>query len=142
VKDVMGALLELVKAEASITALVGARVYVNRIPREVIEQADTFHPPKILVLRQAGGNAKADLLPTDDSLVTTLCYGESDHEADKVRRAVWTMFVNLQRAKSSGDVLVHHINPSGGAIPLVDPEIVWPAVAQSYVVKADVMEVA
>jgi hypothetical protein len=138
----MTALRELLLAESSVTDLVGTRVYINRIPRDVIEQQDTFHPAKMLVIRQAGGSGKSDTLPTEDSIVNVLAYGESDYEAEKVRRAVWQFFTLLDRSKSSTDVLFHHINPAGGAIPLVDPEIVWPAVAQAYAIKADVLEVA
>ena len=133
----MAALRTLALADASISSLVGTRIFVNRIPEAEVEAADTFHPPKMLVLRQSGGSGKADLLPTDDQNVTILCYGESDFEADTVRRVVWDRFVNLARETVSG-VLFHHINPTGGAIPLVDPDIVWPAISQGFTVKADV----
>ena len=138
-RNLMGALLTLVLTDSDITDLVEDRVYVNRIPRDVIEAADTFHPPQILVLRQAGGFGKTDLLPTTDQSVNALCYGENDHEADEVRRAVWQFFVNVSR-ETHDSVLIHHINPTGGPIPSVEPDLVWPAVAQSYTVKADVME--
>lgn len=126
-------------AESTITDLVSTRIFVNRIPEDEIESADTFHPPKMLVIRQAGGAAKADTLPVDDSSVNILCYGESDFEADRVRRAVWERFVNLKRETFSS-VLIHHVNPTGGPIPLVDPDIVWPAVSQSFTLMADVKE--
>jgi hypothetical protein len=129
----------MVLADADIASLVQTRVYVNRIPKADIEAADTFHPPKMLVLRQAGGFGKRDLLPTDDSTITALCYGESDFEADELRRTVWERFVNLDR-ETHNDVLIHHINPTGGPIPSVEPDLVWPVIAQSYTVKADVME--
>lgn len=136
----MEALRELVLAETTITALVSDRVYVHRIPRAVIEAQDTFHPAKMVVLRPSGGFGKADLLPTDDSLVTVLCYGESDYQAGRVRRAVWQFFVELSRVKASDGTMIHHLNPTSGAVLLVDDQIVWPAVAQSYTVKADVLE--
>ena len=132
----MKALRDLVIADATINALVEGRVYVNEIPKAVIEAADTFHPQKMLVLRQAGGTAKQDYLPIDQPLVTALCYGESDFEAERVRRAVWTRFNGLSREIVS-DVLIHHINPTGGAIPLREPDIVWPATAQSYSIMAE-----
>ncbi len=138
-RDLMGALRTLVLAESEITDLVGTRVYVNSIPRDVIKEASTFHPPKILVLRQAGGFGNADLLPTEDQSVNALCYGETDHEARKVRRAVHQLFKYLSR-ETHDSVLIHHINPTGGPIPSVEPDLVWPAVAQSYTVYADVME--
>jgi len=137
-KDVMKALRNWIAAQTEVSTLVGTRVFVNRIPRGTIEAEDTFHPKKMLVLRQAGGALKADLLCTDDSIITVLCYGESDLEADSVRRAVWEKFVNLSRVRQD-TVLLYHINPTGGAVPLVDPDIVWLAVAQNFSLKASVL---
>ena len=135
--DVMQALKNWIGAQADVIALVGTRIFVNKIPRETIEAEDTFHPQKMMVLRQAGGNAKADLMPTDDPTITVLCYGESDLEADSVRRAVWKHFVQLDRVLQDA-VRIYHINPTGGPIPLVDPDIVWPAVSQNFNLKAAV----
>ena len=137
-KDLIGALRDWIAAQTEVSTLVDTRIFVNKIPRETIEAEDTFHPKQMLVLRQAGGAPKADLLCTDDQIVTVLCYGESDLEADSVRRAVWEKFVNLSRVRQ-GTVLLYHINPTGGAVPLVDPDIIWPAVAQNFTVKASVL---
>ena len=134
----MQALRNWIADQAEVSELVGTRVFVNRIPRATIEAEDTFHPRKMLVLRQAGGAPKADLLVTDDSTITVLCYGESDLEADSVRRAVWEKFVNLSRVRQD-TVLLYHVNPAGGAVPLVDPDIVWPGVAQNFSLKASVL---
>ncbi len=137
-KDVIGALRNWIAAQAEVSALVGTRIFVNKIPRATIEAEDVFHPRKMLVLRQAGGAPKADLLVTDDQSVTVLCYGESDLEADSVRRAVWEKFVNLSRVRQD-TVLLYHVNPTGGAVPNVEPDLVWPAVAQNFTVKAAVL---
>lgn len=139
-RDVMGALRTMVLADSDVFGLVGDRVYVNKIPRSVIEDADTFHPPKMLVLRMAGGAGKADLLPIDQPTISTLCYGETDEEADRVRRGVWELFVAARRV-THDQVLIHHINPTGGAVPNVEPDLVWPVIAQTYTVLADVREV-
>ncbi|MCH8137180.1 MAG: hypothetical protein IIB77_14490 [Proteobacteria bacterium] len=137
-KDVMGPLRNWLAAQSEVSTLVGTRIFVNRVPRGTIEAEDTFHPQKMLVIRQAGGSPKADLLCTDDQAITVLCYGESDLEADSVRRAVWELFVNLSRVRQDG-LLLYHVNPSGGAVPLVDPDIVWPGVAQNFTLKAAVL---
>lgn len=114
------------------------RIFVNRIPKEVIEASDPRYPPKMVVLRQAGGGSKLDLSPIDVQTIDVLCYGESDREADRVRRAIWSRLTFLQRECVAG-VLLHAINPTTGTIPNVDPEIKWPAVAQSFSVVADVV---
>lgn len=145
-RDVMAALLTMAMATPQIAALVQTRIYVNEIPRKIVEglppldPTDTRQPPKMLVLRQAGGGSKADILPLTDTTIVALCYGETDHEADRVIRAVAQRFTLLSREQHA-DVLIHHLNPTGGPIPSVEPDLVWPAVAQSYTVKADVLEV-
>lgn len=142
-RDVMGALRTLALAESDITDLTSTRVYVDEIPRAIVEAANTRRPPKMLVLRMGGGFGKADLLPVDDSAVITLSYGETRFEANKVRRAVWNIFVLLDReihSDGESDVLIHTINPTGGPIPNVEPDLLWPVIAQSYAVKADVLE--
>ena len=93
----------------------------------------------MLVLREAGGSGKADLLPIENVSLTALCYGEDDFEAAKVLRALVQFFLYLKRRIVDG-VLFHHFNATGGATPLVDPDIVWPAVAQGFTFTADTKE--
>lgn len=127
--------------EPSTTVPAKDRIYRNRLPRSIIKAASTFHPPKMIVLRQAGGFGKADELPTVDERIQVLCYGESDYEANRLRRAVYGLFYRLER-KCYESVLIHHITPAGGPVPLVDPDIVWSAVSQSFNLKADIEEAA
>lgn len=117
------------------------RVYRNRIPESDIEVAHTFHPPKSIVLRLAGGFGKKDSTAIDTPRLQVLCYGESDYEADRLRRAVWTRFVQLDREEFA-EMLIHTINPASGALPLVDPDISWPGVSQTYEVRLTVEEAA
>lgn len=139
-RDLMAALRTVAINTPEVFALVGERVYVNEIPREDVEAANTKHPPKMLVLRQAGGSAKQDILPLVDTITIALCYGQTDEEADKVLRAVYQRFTLLMRELHEG-VLIHHINPTGGPTPSTEPDLVWPVIAQSYTVKADLLEV-
>lgn len=149
-KDPMAALRSLVVDDIGVIALLDestseiaseARIYVNRIPEADIEAADTFHPPKMVVLRQSGGSSKIDTLPIEDLRINVLCYGESDFEADRVRRGVFKLFTHADRQRF-GSVLIHHINAAGGPIPLVDPDIVWPAMSQAYTLQADTEDAA
>lgn len=146
--DAMGSLRELVQGDATVLALLGEstsgyaaadRVFVNSMPQEFIADGDTFHPPKTIVLRHAGGPGKADLLPTEDLRVNVLTYGESDFEADRVRRAVYKLFKFTDRECISS-VLIHNLNPAGGPVPLTDPDIVWPAMSQAFTLTADTEE--
>lgn len=138
--DLMSTLRTAALAEPDITSLTSNRIFVNRIEREVIEAQDPFHPAKMLVLRQAGGVAKADLLPTATVIVTAIAYGESDYEADRVRRACAQWLHGLVRQCSGSGPMIHDVTVAGGPIPLVDPDITWPGVAQSYSVLAAIYE--
>ena len=57
-----------------------------------------------------------------------------------MQAAVDQRFTLLER-ETHDEVLIHHINPTGGPIPSVEPDLVWPVIAQSYTVKADILEV-
>lgn len=151
-RDVMTSLREVVLATPSVMDVIAEsdspdlppaneRVFVGLIPANVVEASDTFHPPKMLVLRHAGGIAKADLTGIDQPTIDVVCYGEDHQQADRVRRAVWTRFVHLQR-ECVNDVLLHDLNPAGGPITSVASDTTWPAIAQSYTLTADVMDAA
>ena len=114
-------------ADSTVFGLVEDRVYVNKIPRAKIEAASTFHPPKMLVLKMAGGAGKVDLLPVDQPTITALCYGETDFEAIRVQRAVWELFVGSLRVTHDG-VLFHDFIPTGGATSNTEPDLVWPII--------------
>ncbi len=140
-RDLISAVRTLALTTVAITDLVGERLYINEIPREDIEVADTRHPPKMLVLRQGGGGGKIDILPLMDVTVIALCYGPTNFEAERVLRVVAQRFILLER-EIHDEVLIHHINSTGGPIPNVESDLVWPVIAQSFTVKADILEVA
>jgi len=140
VRDLFKALRTMALATNEINGLVGSKIFVNAIPEDDIKKADTRQPPKMLVLRMGGGGAKADIMPIVDTTVIALSYGETEFEADAVRRAVEQRFTLLTR-EIHDSVLIHHINRTGGPIPSVEPDLVWPVIAQTFTVKADILEI-
>lgn len=133
--DIIGAVAAYLKTDAHVAELIEDRLFIGRIPHAQVEAEDTFRPRKMIVIRQAGGVGKRDLLPIDFQRMDVICYGETMFDADSVRRAVWDVLTRLDRVRS-GDVLIHHVNPVSGALSSVDPDIVWPIVVQSYQVLA------
>jgi hypothetical protein len=133
--DIVGAVAELLKSDPVIGPTVEGRVFVGRIPHDVVEAEDTFRPRKMVVVRHAGGGEKRDSLRLELQRIDVLCYGETMQDADVVRRAVWSRFVTLSREWVS-DVLIHYVNPAGGALASSDPDIVWPIIVQSFIVMA------
>ncbi|KKM61796.1 hypothetical protein LCGC14_1528100 [marine sediment metagenome] len=139
-RDLFFALHTLCSSTPEIFALAADRIFVNQIPRKIVKAQDVRKPKKILVIRQAGGGAQNDLMPIVDTTITAICYGENDHEAGRLRRAVAQRFTLLEREQHN-DVLIHNINPTGGPLPNVEKDLVWPVLGQSYTVKADILEV-
>jgi len=129
--DGIGAIRDWLAAQPAIVALVADRIYINRLPRSVIEAEDTYRPRKMLVIQQFGGIGRADYLALDNLDINILCYGETDLEADKVRREAWDAMRLLSRVRQN-NVLIHHINPVSGPTPSRDPDIVWPIITQSF----------
>lgn len=129
--DIIGAIRSWLAAQSAISDLVGDRIYVNALPRSIIESQDTFRPQKMIVVQQGGGFGRADRQRLDNPSFAVLCYGETDYEADRVRREVWDALTLLDRARQSG-VLIHHVNPASGAIVSRDPDIVWPIITQTF----------
>ena len=137
----MWALRTMAITTPAIFGLVQDRVYVNEIPLSIVRAEDTRRPRKMLVLRQAGGGGKADLMPVFNYTIDALAYGEDDLEANKLLLAVTERFITLSR-ETHNNVLIHHLNTTGGPIPSVEPDLVWPVIAQSFTTLADVLEVA
>jgi len=133
--DILGTLRSWLAAQSAITDLVNDRLFVNRLPEDVVEREDTFHPSKMIVISASGGQGRTDFQALDAPSINVLCYGETDLEADKVRREVWDAFRKLSRVRHEG-VLIHHVNPTGGATFSRDPDIVWPIVRQPFSILA------
>ena len=133
--DIYGAIQFWLTSQSAVSDLVDDRVYLNRLPRDVIEKQDTFHPKKMIVIQMAGGKGTSDFRDLDRPNINVLCYGETDLEADKVRREMWKAFKNLTR-EWINDVLIHHVNPISGVIVSRDPDIKWPILTQSFSILA------
>lgn len=129
--DIIGAIRGWLAIQSSITALTQDRIFVNRLPRSLVESEDTFRPRKSLVVQQAGGPGRADRIALSFQDIEVICYGETDLEADKVRREVWEAFRLLSRVRQN-TTLIHHVNPVGGALTGKDPDIVWPFITQTF----------
>jgi hypothetical protein len=130
VADALAAVIAIAKADASVAALVGARVYGESLP-----QADSASMPrKALVLKQSGGvepSYTTGTIELQAQRLDALCYGENTYEAGRVRRALRGAFRAVQRRTASA-VLVHWIRPAGASITFIDGDAQWPGVLESY----------
>lgn len=141
--DIIGAIKDYLAADAGVAALAATRIYAMRLPAEAVRAAaDVFHPPKTLVVRASGAASASRMInPVTTLDIDTVCYGESDYEADRLRRAVWDAMRAMNRAVVSG-VLLHGAEALTGAVPIVDADVDWPAIRQTYGVLAETRAMA
>lgn len=129
--DGLKAIVDILKADTDIVALVGTRVFGVELP-----QAEAASMPrKAIVVQPSGGGVfsvgSRDLIEHSDMRVDIFCYGETVFEAEKVRREVYDTLKTLGRTIIN-TVLVHWINPAGGLLSLRDPDTQWPVQFQSW----------
>ena len=128
--DITLAMIDFLKADSPLAALVGTRVFGG----ELYESEAPFMPRKAVVLRGSGGASllSQNYVPVTDQRFDIFSYGETPFEVSKVRRAVFTALKELRRALIGGDVLIHWIEPAGGFVNLRDPDAGWPVNFQSF----------
>lgn len=125
------AVIDVLKADAAITALVGTRVFGMELPRS---EASAM-PRKAIVIQPSGGGllpvGSQSFIEHSDRRFDAFCYGETEFEADTVSLEVYGVLKQLKRTVIN-TVLIHWINPAGGALPLRDPGTDWPVQFQPY----------
>lgn len=143
IADSLEALVGILKADATVAALVGTRVYGYELPRartDAQEQSTTGPLKSIVVAPSGGANSEANL-PIERRRVDTYCYGETLYQADRVRRAVYAALKGIDRT-TQDSIVVYACTPAGGAITGRDPETDWPVHWNSWQVTADTRTVA
>ncbi len=134
VADHLTALATILKADATLAALVGIRVFGGDLPRE---EAPSM-ARKCLVVKSAGnpgGLGSADDVRVVEIRYDVISYGETPWEADRVRRAAYTVFKELAR-KTQSSIVFHRALHSGGPIQARDQDTDWPFVLDSWDVLA------
>lgn len=125
------AVIDILKADSSITALVSTRVFGIELPQDEAKNM----PRKAIVIQPSGGGTfpvgSNDFVEHSTLRFDAFCYGETPFEAEKVRREVYDVLKQLKRTVIN-TVLIHWINSAGGLISLRDPETHWPVMFQSH----------
>lgn len=137
--DPILALIAILKADAGVAALAGARVFGDELPAS----ETATQPRKAIVVRSSGGPSLAagSYLEHDSQRVDLLSYGETPFEAGRLRRAVFDTLKPLRRTVAAG-ALIHWVEPAGGWATERDPDAAWPAAFQSFQVFYAEQEIA
>lgn len=122
-------LVNLLKADAEIVALVGTRVFGYRLPAS---EAGSL-PRKTIVIRPAGGPGARGFVKHRFIRVDVFCYGETEFEADELCREVHDTLKQLPRTKAAS-ALINNVDNEAGPIYMVDPDTDWPVVWESWLV--------
>jgi len=127
--DLMAALVALLKADASIAALVGARVFGGELP-----PAETRHMPRQAIVIQPSGGISltaGSYAEHDTQRVDVFGYGRTPKEAAELVATAALALRRVQRGVWAG-VLIHWARSAGGFSARRDPDAAWPRAFQSF----------
>jgi hypothetical protein len=126
--DALVGLKDILLGHAEVSALCEQRVYGGELPQE---QAASM-PRKAILLRWAGGGGPLYRLLTVWR-VDVYCWGETPYEASVLHRTVHACLKHVSHGLVA-NVMVYSIEESGGPLQLREPDTLWPAVVQSWVI--------
>ena len=131
IQDPIVAIIDILKADAGIIALVATRVFGGELPRpEAVSM-----PRKAIAIQASGGGVFStganDFIEHSDARFDAFCYGETPFEAGKVRREVHDVLKQLKRQAING-ILIHWVNPAGGFLTARDTDANWPIAFESF----------
>lgn len=130
-QDVLAALIVHLKTVATITALVGTRVFGGELP----EGEAKYMPRKCIVLRSVGGLVEFRTHREQKPRVDSFCYGETYHEAGKVD-GVLTDALFVIRRVDVNNTLLYSVGFSAGPRQGKEPDAGWRYVTRSAIVRA------
>lgn len=123
--DVVRAVIERLKADVTLDALVSGRVFGLQLP-----PAEAASMPRAAVVVVASGGAAQGETPLLQSRLDLRCYGATGYEAMSVWRAAYRALVPLRRqtAFTAAGVRVLDAALESGPIQAIEPEVDWPLV--------------
>lgn len=132
VPDMIGALVALLKADAGVAALVGARVFGLELP-----QAEAASMPrKGVIVRPSGGVSPiGGYVEATAERIDAVSWGDTPYQASQVSLAVLVALKRARRQVVDVDgtgVLVHSVEEAGGRLSIRDAETNWPAMTQAF----------
>lgn len=128
-KDITKALIDLLKADSAVAALVSTRVFGEEIPQSEM----TSMPRQCIVVRRIPGTTfqPRSVIELEGGSIDIISYGGSPIDAQTVRRAAYTALKFSER-KIFAESLVHSIEPISSPESLRDVDARWPAVRETW----------
>jgi len=135
--DILPAVLDYLRNDVDVTALVGTRVYGVEAPNEPPFDANG-NLLRFVVVSPAGtglGWYQRSDVPISSDRYEVRCYGPSHYEALRVYRAVHPALRQMSRHTRNG-VQLFNAQQTGGPMSLRDPDAHWPFVLAYYTIVA------
>lgn len=127
--EIVTAIVEMLKADAGVTALVGTRVFGGELPPD-----ETKSMPRAAIVVQPSGGVPfhaAGRTKAEAQRLDVVAYGRTPLEAANLRQAAGRALVLAVRRVVSG-VLVHWVQSAGGYLAGRDSDGQWPFAFQSF----------
>lgn len=137
--DVVGALVEILKADGNVAARAGDRVFGGEVP-----QREARHMPRqALLVKPSGGVSLTggSYAEHDTQRIDLFGYGATPMEAAELVGIAALVMRRVNRAVAA-DTLIHWCQPAGGFSSGREPNTDWPRVFMSFQVFAALESVA
>lgn len=127
--DIVTAIVDLLKADAEVSALADDRIYGDELPQAAV----AMMPANALVIRASGGASfqPGGEVGAEAQRIDLVAFGATPFEADVLRRHAG-ITLRAARRRIVGTVLIHWINPAGGYLTARDPDTAAPYAFQSF----------
>ena len=132
-RDVVEAVISLLKADGAVAALVAARVYGAELPpsQAAAGQRPSKQVKTIVLRRSPGSPGLGGYLELESANLDVFCYGETEYEANQVRLAVHRALKQARR-QVWNQTLLHSFDLVGGASIPRDSETQWPYAVETW----------
>ena len=135
-QDILGAVIEILQADAGVLALVGAlpndRIFGGELPEVEPNAGDQpTNIAKAVVVRFSPGIPLRGTVQLEQMNVDIVCFGEDPRSADELRRVVHQVLHDAER-QQLGTVLFHSADQMGSPQALRDPDTHWAFVLEVW----------
>ena len=130
VQDGIGAMVALLSADSTISALLSTRVYGLELPRS---EADN-QPRKAIVINSAGGIGESSYRDVFKYRLDFVCYGETPFEAYETFRTLRAVLREIEKGVTSS-TFIYGAEHSAGPFSFRDTETKWPHTIDTWLVK-------
>ena len=134
-QDPIAATIDFLQADATIAALISARVYGLELPEGDAESM----PRQAIVINGAGGVGQGSFVATFKIRLDFFCYGEIPKDAWEVYLTLHTVLKQMDRQVVNSTMLMSFIH-SAGPFPSRDQKTDWPVVIDTWILEFNTTE--